>query len=285
MVPKSIESPRQARAKLPEIPGIPKMRNSESFTGSNTEPTPNRTSYSLRERGSTEDLSTPKRLNSLDINGTSNSGHKPLRNRSASVPDLTGFSCIRVHDLDIAETAPGFLDTGSEASSSSQMGAWLNPPDPVKSAKDAFFSIDRGMGSVLDALIRFGHDIVTDESERLRPMQNTERLLAKTAGQEPPESWPVRPWHITSGSDILVWRGSTHHPGPRKDLPVIKARGIVPATPELVMGLLLDSSRVAEYNKMSQGREDLLFLQKGLHTSAADSDYHCGRSEDNSSSE
>jgi hypothetical protein len=147
------------------------------------------------------------------------------------------------------------------------------PPDKVASAKDPFFSIDQDVGSVLDTLIRFGYNVLTDESPRFRPLQNTERILAKGAGLEPPASWPIHPWNSVGGDDILVWTGAANHHGPGKDLPVIKARGIVPATPEAVMDLLLDSSRVGEYNKMSQGRSDLLYLQQGLNTTAAESDY------------
>jgi hypothetical protein len=150
----------------------------------------------------------------------------------------------------------------------------FNRPDQRRHANDAFFSIDQGVGSVLNALIRYGYEVITDESERFRPLQNTERILSKTAGQAPPESWPVKPWHMTSGRKVLVWQGSSLQSGPGKDLPVTKARGIVRSAPELVMSLLLDSSRVSEYNKMSKGRKDLLFLQqKRLHTSASDSDY------------
>jgi hypothetical protein len=178
-------------------------------------------------------------------------------------------SFIRAHDLCIIETESENLDAGSEVSSFSG----LNSPNQCRNAKDVFFSIDQGVGSVLDALIQFGYEVITDESKRFRPMHNTERILSKTAGQRPRESWPVNPWHMTSGSDILVWQGSSLQSGPGKDLPVTKARGIVRSTPELVMGLLLDSSRVSEYNKMSKGRKDILFLQKGLHTSVSDSDF------------
>jgi hypothetical protein len=174
---------------------------------------------------------------------------------------------IRAHDLCIIDTESDYLDSSSELSSTSG----FNRPDQRRHANDAFFSIDQGVGSVLDALIRYGYEVITDESKRFRPLQNTQRILSKTAGQIPPESWPVKPWHMTSGRKVLVWQGSSHQSGPGKDLPVTKARGIVRSTPELVMSLLLDSSRVSEYNKMSKGRKDLLFLQKGLHTSASDS--------------
>jgi hypothetical protein len=35
----------------------------------------------------------------------------------------------------------------------------------------------------------------------------------------------------------------------------------------------MDSSRVGEYNKMSQGRNDILYIQKGIDTTADESDY------------
>ena len=54
---------------------------------------------------------------------------------------------------------------------------------------------------------------------------------------------------------------------------MVKARGIVETSPRALLDFLLDSTQVQRYNKMSQGREDILVLQEGVDTTADESDY------------
>lgn len=260
------------------VPLTPKARKGDDHLRPQSEPHANHSKGSIkgRPRGFTVDeLTSLKKAHQFD---TDASASLPLRTRSLSCPDLkkqlrrVNSSFIRIHDLDI--NASAIRDSSSETSSLSQDGALCPPDDANGTSLETFIAIDKDVGAVLDALIRYGYDIIVDEGDRFRPVQNTERLIAKTAGQTPPACWPIRPWHIASGSDILVWQGTTNIDGPGKNLPVIKARGIVEASPELVLDLLMDSSRVGEYNKMSQGRSDLLYLQQGVHKTAQESEYN-----------
>jgi hypothetical protein len=272
-----VGSPERAAAK-PFFPRTPKTRNRTTLP--HTDPQPKRfAQYSgvIRRRGLTEDLH-PVRSDALSI--STHSLDQGLITRASSAPNLQKelqdlpSTFIRVHDLDLEtkNVPPEVTDSNSDTSSLSQLGAWLSPPPDA--SREEWFNIDSDIGAVLDALIRFGYSVVTDESERFAPVQNTARLLEMTAGQDISPSWPIRPWHQACGNDILVWQGTAHHHGPGKHLPLIKARGIIPASPETLIDLLLDSSRVREYNKMSQGRTDLLYLQKGVHTTAAESAFN-----------
>lgn len=83
----------------------------------------------------------------------------------------------------------------------------------------------------------------------------------------------IKPWQAPQGRDILVWIGSVDHNGHGCDLPVFKARAIIPASPRQVLDLVMDSSRATEYNKMSQGRTDVIVLQSDVHTLQNESDY------------
>jgi hypothetical protein len=48
------------------------------------------------------------------------------------------------------------------------------------------------------------------------------------------------------------------------DLPTVRAMGLVNMSPRAIVDLLVDSSRVHEYNKMSLGRTDVLVLQNSF---------------------
>lgn len=73
-------------------------------------------------------------------------------------------------------------------------------------------------------------------------------------------------WHFVDKiEDVFVWFGNLGSGGYKADLPVIKARGLVLTSAENLVILLLDSTKVKQYNKMSLGREDRVFLKKGLN--------------------
>lgn len=69
-----------------------------------------------------------------------------------------------------------------------------------------------------------------------------------------------------SHSDVFVWTGTFTHGLYGSDVPSIRSEGIIPMSPESLLDLLIDSSRVSEYNKSSVGRHDLLVLQDDMHT-------------------
>ena len=60
---------------------------------------------------------------------------------------------------------------------------------------------------------------------------------------------------------VLVWSGKFHHGLYGSDLPCVRAAAIIDMAPRELFDLLVDSSRVKEYNTLSCGREDLLVLQ------------------------
>lgn len=63
-------------------------------------------------------------------------------------------------------------------------------------------------------------------------------------------------------NDVLVWSGTWDHKYYGNDLPAIRCEAIVNMSPRSLANLLVDSSRVKEYNKMSIGREDIMVLQE-----------------------
>jgi hypothetical protein len=191
---------------------------------------------------------------------------QPLRRRAATAPSRSS-SFMRIHDLEIdtQDLGSSQQETASSISSSSV-------PPTNKSAGEFFF-IDHDVTNILDNLSRLGYDVATDESDRFTPTSPTERILASYGPSASSlNDWPVRPWKAAQGNDVLVWTGGVEHNGFGSDWPVVKARGIVQTSPLELLEFLLDSSKIKLYNKISQGREDLLVIQKGVHTTAAESD-------------
>jgi len=65
---------------------------------------------------------------------------------------------------------------------------------------------------------------------------------------------------------VLVFMGKFKEKGHGSDLPVVKTRSILPLSPRDFCNLLMDSSRVKSYNKMSLGRVDKVVFQTGVDT-------------------
>ena len=61
-------------------------------------------------------------------------------------------------------------------------------------------------------------------------------------------------------NEALVWVGEFGHKYYGHDIPAARCEGIVNMSPRELVDLLLDSSRVKEYNKMSIGREDIMIF-------------------------
>lgn len=99
--------------------------------------------------------------------------------------------------------------------------------------------------------------------------RKTEKLLKKAADSG---NWvhhtftPGGPIRIEDGAntyekDVLVWTGSFKHEYYGGDLPAIRVAGIVNMSASSLVELLVDSTRVKEYNKHSLGREDAVVFQ------------------------
>ncbi|GMH56324.1 hypothetical protein TrRE_jg5812 [Triparma retinervis] len=85
--------------------------------------------------------------------------------------------------------------------------------------------------------------------------KGTASLLASNGGDEV----------MNAGcTDIYVWTGNFPEACTGADLPAIRTRGVIPMSAKAVAELLMDSTRVKVYNKMSQGRTDVKLFQAGI---------------------
>ena len=65
---------------------------------------------------------------------------------------------------------------------------------------------------------------------------------------------------------VLVYLGKWKKEGYGSNVPAVKSVSIINMSPKEMAELLLDSSRVKAYNKMSVGRKDVRVMQKGVET-------------------
>ena len=104
--------------------------------------------------------------------------------------------------------------------------------------------------------------MVGGDPARWIPTPDTRRLLARGSGAS--SSAASAGGTGTGPGPVHVWHSRFDHGGYGCDLPVVRARGTVPAPAADLALLLLDSSRAGEYNKMSVGRVDEYYFHRNL---------------------
>lgn len=151
-----------------------------------------------------------------------------------------------------------------------------NPPLPSleHDTNESWVALDDGNGAkaplasaAIESLVNAGLSASMNKN-MWTPNGSTPKLL-KTGDWDKtiflPYEWerPVPVPH-TKGSkgekDVLVWSGTWSHKYYGHDLPAIRCEAIVNMSPKDLADLLVDSTRVKEYNKMSAGRDDILVL-------------------------
>ena len=116
---------------------------------------------------------------------------------------------------------------------------------------------------IVNALFEKGSEYAMDESDRWTPEQGTGKLLCKGANGDvvgPMGKWPNGAY----GDEVFVWSSKCSHSGFGSEYPMVKARGLIPTSALQMVQLLLDSSKVQQYNKMSLGRIDEHCFAKGV---------------------
>lgn len=89
-------------------------------------------------------------------------------------------------------------------------------------------------------------------------------------GEEKKKSWYDA---LDSSQEVLVWSGkfiSSNDEYYGSELPIIKTTSIIHKSPKYLAELLMDSTKVKAYNKMSLGRDDVHVFQSGVDTTKED---------------
>jgi len=151
-----------------------------------------------------------------------------------------------------------------------------NPPLPSieHDPNESWVALDDGNGNksplaeaAMTALVRTSLDASMDKS--MWTANGATAKLLKTGIWDETIFMPCersRPMSVphAKGSkgemDVLVWSGAWAHKYYGHDIPAIRCEAIVNMSPQALASLLMDSTRVKEYNKMSVGRDEILVL-------------------------
>jgi len=192
-------------------------------------------------------------------------------------------SFLRVADLDLDDTMV-LDDTCSEESYPNFSYASSEPPPGMTlDPQERWVALDDGTGKhapiaphAIRALCQRGLDSCLDESMWTLSDGKMAKLLESDNG-----GWYTRTWQRHGSyqlaetdmaldeqqhqQQVLVWTGTFQHGLYGSDLPAVRAAGWIDLAPDELLDLLVDSSRVQEYNKLSLGRTDELVLQATMH--------------------
>jgi hypothetical protein len=185
-------------------------------------------------------------------------------------------SFIRVSDLDMDSGNTSCSTIQSEDSHPNYHHAASDPPPGIESdEKEKWIALDDAGGScspiaplAVDRLAAVGLTTSVNDCMWV-PDRNTDRLLKKSSSAIDWIQNTFKPGSVCLGEnshekEVLVWTGTFNHSYYGSDLPAIRVAGMVDMPAKDLVDLLVDSSRVKEYNKLSLGREDLVVFQDSM---------------------
>ena len=145
------------------------------------------------------------------------------------------------------------------------------PPGVQFNIDENWITIDDGNGGhspiapqAVDALVAMGYRSATDPSS-FTPTKKTRKYMTekKLTFDALPLPGPKGEGEGSMYDKCLLWTGKFAHRYYGSELPVIRSQGFVNMSAESLVNLLMDSSRVEEYNKTSVGRSDEVVLSYG----------------------
>lgn len=198
--------------------------------------------------------------------------------RAAPVKFERVKSCyLRVADLKMSETSHSAV-SDHEVPEPNFHHASVHPPPGVEhDPKERWVAIDTGDGEhapiapfAVEALAKFGIESTMNEA-MWTPDKKTDKLMK--AGNF--DAWHSCVWNrdgplvlpprgFAEENEVMVWTGQFDHGLYGSDLPAVRAAGILNMSAKALTELLLDSSRIKEYNEMSLGRTDIMVMPGSL---------------------
>ena len=143
----------------------------------------------------------------------------------------------------------------------------------IRLSDENWISVDDGFGGhspiapqAVDALVATGYRTACDPM-MWTPTSKTRKLMTENGLRfdDIPTPAPPEEEGGRGDSSCLVWSGKFPHKHHGHDLPVIRSQGVVNMSPEELVDLLMDSTRVKSYNVSSTGRQDELILSDGTN--------------------
>lgn len=137
---------------------------------------------------------------------------------------------------------------------------------------DEFF-----LPKVISSLANSGIDICSSVRQgpaHWKPTKSTHHVLASLSipdNNNSSNDEALLPYLLQHKDAVLVWTGKFKEGYHGCHLPCIKTRAVIPMPPRELAKLLMDSSKVVLYNKMSLGRSDLNVLTHGVDSEDGES--------------
>jgi hypothetical protein len=137
---------------------------------------------------------------------------------------------------------------------------------------DEFF-----LPKVISSLAKSGIDICSSIRQgpaHWKPTKSTHHVLTSLSIPDDNNSSndkALLPYLLQHKDAVLVWTGKLKEGFHGCHLPCIKTRAVIPMPPKELAKLLMDSSKVVLYNKMSLGRSDLNILTHGVDSEEGES--------------
>mmetsp|Transcript_36596 Transcript_36596/g.74703 ORF Transcript_36596/g.74703 Transcript_36596/m.74703 type:complete len:1104 (+) Transcript_36596:180-3491(+) len=212
-----------------------------------------------------------KRSNSADFN----TSFPTLLGDDENQFDRNKSHFMRTSDLGLTQDtifAEQFLDNPDSKPEPHYHHPSPHPPPGIQfNCDENWISVDDGNGGhspiapqAVDALVATGYRTACDPM-MWTPTSKTRKFMtdAGLRFDDVPTPAPPEEEGGRADSSCLVWSGKFPHKHYGHDLPVIRSQGVVNMSPEELVDLLMDSTRVKSYNVSSIGRKDELMLSDG----------------------
>mmetsp|Transcript_28395 Transcript_28395/g.59484 ORF Transcript_28395/g.59484 Transcript_28395/m.59484 type:complete len:414 (+) Transcript_28395:72-1313(+) len=162
-------------------------------------------------------------------------------------------------DGDVKVCMEASLSTMSHQVQETDLVAMTSPIVPLSVNMDVQTGEEFADPRALDLLVSSGLEMATthnDENDWIewKMHSSTKKLLEENHNNE---------MAILEQGEVMVYIGKAKRKGHGSHLPIIKTKSILPLSAEEMADLLLDSSRVKIYNKLSVGRTDVRTLGEG----------------------
>eukprot|EP00542_Grammatophora_oceanica_P014462 CAMPEP_0194045366 /NCGR_PEP_ID=MMETSP0009_2-20130614/16721_1 /TAXON_ID=210454 /ORGANISM="Grammatophora oceanica, Strain CCMP 410" /LENGTH=423 /DNA_ID=CAMNT_0038690205 /DNA_START=302 /DNA_END=1573 /DNA_ORIENTATION=- len=242
----------------------------------------------LKASGPDRDTTTAASITSLDVFDayeqnpggfvTANGGNmrSPIKHVTETFERVSS-AFLRVADLQIHSSARHLLMGRTVVHPNYHHPSSDAPPGVDHDPKEEWVALDDGCGATspiapyaIAALCEFGLKTALDEG-MWKGESHTNKFWKNAQESWEPLVWPARgivgpikALPTIEPDTVLVWSGNFMHGYYGSDLPAIRAAGLVNMSPRALVDMLMDSTRVKEYNTMSLGRKDMLVLQEDM---------------------
>jgi len=188
--------------------------------------------------------------------------------RPTGKPFLPALGRKKVTTDDEEESSDVDVTSGVGQPTASALAAIVQPIIPNDEWEQLTGQEFQSSASALDGLATLGVDMANMESSHKFVDWTPSKATASLLGGSSDNNNEAASQAIADAKEgtVLVWTGKWKQPGHGSHLPVVRTVSVLPMSPRDFAALLMDSSNVRTYNKMSLGRTDITTMQSNIDT-------------------